>query len=64
MTEEIKKAANDWYTRHKTHVDRLKRSSKLAYEPSAEDKRAPGLWKGAHWNWFDQELKKQQLNLF
>ncbi len=46
--------ANQWYAKHKTHVDGLVASQRpmLCYPPSGSDILHPELWKTPHWIWF------------
>jgi hypothetical protein len=53
QTKKVIQLATTWYNDHKDHVDKLKKSTILSYEPSKSDLYHPELWKGASWNWFE-----------
>ena len=47
----------EWYKKHKGHVDKLIASDNHSIEPSKEDINNPELWKGCHWNWYFETIK-------
>ena len=47
--------ADDWKLKHEKHVWELRKGYKEAYPPAGSDMFRPELWKGAHWNWFEEE---------
>lgn len=47
----------EWYNRHKDYVDKLIElaDKRRPFEPCAEDRPYPGLWKEGSWYWFATE---------
>jgi len=54
-------ATEAWYARHAQHVKSLERSSTGSYPPSGSDCSRPDLWKGAHWAWFEERRKHDNV---
>ena len=58
LTNEHEKRANEWYSLHENHVNKLCQMTDKSFPPTLwEDKRDPRLWKPGHWKWFlDKKL--------
>jgi hypothetical protein len=44
-------SANEWYSGHSKHVERLLQEESTSYPPSGSDCGKPELWKSGHWRW-------------
>lgn len=50
--QEIKAAAEKFFSAHKNHVAEISKDTEHVVAPSGSDLFRPELWKGIHWLWY------------